>query len=64
MAAANRIYKVVNGTAVSLVRAPNKVAARNHVARESISVKVATQDDLIELAGTVKVETAGTDPAE
>lgn len=63
MAAATRIYKVINGGAVSLVRAPNKVAARNHVARTIITAEVASQDDLVELAGKVLIEVAGEEPA-
>jgi hypothetical protein len=69
MEAATRIYKVENTHTVHavparLVRAANSTQARNHVARESISVKVASQDDLIELAGTVPVEVAGSEPAD
>ena len=41
--AKTRIYKVINGGVVALVRAPNKVAARNHVARSFISAEVASQ---------------------
>lgn len=57
MATATRIYKVA---AKRLVRAANAAQARNHVARESITVEVASQDDLVTMvaAGT-KVETAG-----
>ena len=47
-----------------LVRAPNVAQARNHVARETLTTEVATQDDLEQLlpAG-VKVEKAGAEPA-
>ena len=65
MAAATRIYVVANGaSSPRLVHAANSAQARNHVARESITVAVASQDDLIALAGTVKVETAGQEVGE
>ena len=63
MPAATRIYLVRNEQAKRLVRAANSSQARNHVARESITVAVASQDDLIALAGKVKVEVAGAEPA-
>lgn len=62
MATATRIYKVA-GT--RLVRAANVAQARNHVARESIAVEVASQDDLVTMVGGgTKVETAGEHQAE
>jgi hypothetical protein len=69
MAATKRIYKVTTGQAqpvpegVRLVRADNKVQAVNHVARMTIKAELASQDDLVKLAGTIKVEDAGVEPA-
>lgn len=42
-----------------LIRATNVAQARNHAARETFAVNVASQDDLVRLLGTVKVENAG-----
>lgn len=70
MAAATRIYVVGNSqadgavTSRRLVRAANSTQARNHVARETIAVRVASQDDLVALAGKVAVETAGQEQSE
>jgi hypothetical protein len=66
MAAPQRIYRVANalvedaatgGAFTRLVRAPNAAQALRHVATDTLSVAVASQDDLVELieAG-VKVE--------
>lgn len=47
-----------------LVRAPNQAQAIRHVATESITAEVATQDECIALAAAgVKVETSGDKPA-
>jgi hypothetical protein len=52
-----RIYLVGTGQHVRLVRAPNRAQALAHVARSTIAVSVATQNDLVKMltAGT-KVE--------
>jgi hypothetical protein len=55
-----RIYVV--GTDERLVRAANAVQARNHVAKATIGVRVASQEDLVKLAGSRKVEEAVDDP--
>lgn len=44
-----RIYLVGNGQQIRLVRAPNRAQAVAHVARSSIAVNVATQDELVKL---------------
>ena len=57
-----RVYKVTWGDFVSLVRAANAAQARNHVARHSIDVEVASQQDLIDyLTATppMRIEDAG-----
>jgi len=61
-----RIYAVTNKEtkAVRLVRATQAGPARNHVAKDNYDVHVATQDDLVTYAATVKVETAGADVTE
>jgi hypothetical protein len=57
---AKRIY-VVGGK--RLVRAVTNVSARNHVAKDTITSELASQDTLVELtASGVKVETAGDEP--
>lgn len=45
----NRIYLVGAGQQLRLVRAPNRAQAVAHVARSTISVSVATQDELVRL---------------
>jgi hypothetical protein len=52
-----RIYLVGTGQHVRLVRASNRAQALAHVARSTIAVSVATQNDLVKMltAGT-KVE--------
>jgi hypothetical protein len=54
-----RIYCVVGGQKMRLVRAGNRSQALRHVAKDSFDVSVATQDQLCDLivAGT-KVEEA------
>ena len=56
-----RIYFVDNSGEVSLVRADNQAAARNFVARQQIGVRLATQQDLVDLvgAGCTVLETRG-----
>jgi hypothetical protein len=61
-AAARRIYLVENKAAEEqhLVRAASQAQALGHVVRNDIDVRVATQDDLVALAGNgTKVEEAG-----
>lgn len=62
MAQTKRYYLVRAGDKLRLVRATNKVQARNHVARETISVELATQDDLIGVARELKPENAVEEP--
>lgn len=60
----SRIYLVqdTDTTTKALVRASNQAQAIRHVARNRLSVTVASQDDLVEqLAAGVKVEDAGAD---
>jgi len=62
-----RIYLVQDTETKSnaLVRAANQAQAIRHVARNRLSVTVASQDDLVELlAAGVKVEDAGKDEPE
>ena len=52
-----RIYLVGTGQQVRLVRAPNRAQALAHVARSTIAVSVASQDDLVKmLTAGIKVE--------
>lgn len=44
-----RIYLVGNGQQVRLVRAANRAQAVSHVARSTIAVSVATQEELVKL---------------
>ena len=58
-----RIYAVTpkngNGT-TRLVKATTQATARSHVAKDTLSVQVASQDQLVEsVAAGVKVEQAG-----
>lgn len=64
MASKDRVYRVKHSDKDHLVRASNKAQAINHVARHIIMAEVASQDDLIELAGKVEVETAGETAAD
>lgn len=60
----SRIYLVQDTDTITkaLVRASNQAQAIRHVARNRLSVSVASQDDLVEqLALGVKVEDAGAD---
>ena len=56
---ATRIYIATHGESKRLIRANTPSAARNHIARDSITVKVASQDDLVKMvsAGRVVEET-------
>lgn len=58
-AAAKRIYLVSNAGTDYLVRAQSQAQALSHVVRSTCEVRVASQDDLVVLAPTVKVEDAG-----
>lgn len=54
-----RIYIVGHGQEVRLVRAGHRAQALNHVAKALISVKVATQNDLVEsLQKGISIESA------
>lgn len=53
------------GAPVRLVRASDTAQALRHVARDTLAVKVASQDDLVaNIAAGVKVETAGDEAAD
>lgn len=60
-----RIYLVKTGSGARLIRASSRIAARNHVARESITSEVASQDQIVDMieAG-IKVETAMIEAAD
>ncbi len=61
---ATRIYTVSTTTGTRLVEAPNKSQAINHVARDTISAKVAPQKEIVSLVSEgVKVEVANSEPA-
>jgi len=60
MATATRIYLVNGPTGSRLVKASVASQAITHVAKSAFSVKVASQDDLVEaLSNGTKVETYG-----
>lgn len=69
MATANRIYIVTtignaDGRKNRLVRAATATQAWRRVAEELITVDLATQDELVELASAgIKVENAAAEPA-
>jgi hypothetical protein len=64
MATARRIYVVTNSTSGKrLVRSATGAQAIGHVVRSSYSAKVATQEEILELAKTHSVEDAGEQPA-
>ncbi len=60
MTANQRIYVATHGEAKRLIRAHSPAAARNHIARHTIAVEVASQDDIVQLvsAGCLVEETA------
>lgn len=65
MATATRIYHINMEGVVHLVRASHPNAALMHVARNVASVRVASQDDLVNsLADGVKVESAKEEASE
>lgn len=51
MAAQTRIYRIAVGEKVRLVRAAHPSHAVQHVARELIDCRVASQDDLLDAFG-------------
>lgn len=64
-----RIYIVRNTNTVAnttrLVRAQNKAAALRHAARTSLTVALATQDDIVNaLSRQIPIEDVGADEAE
>lgn len=62
-----RIYLVTdrNSDRQRLVRATSQAAARNHVARDSLGVALASQDTLVALVSKgTEVEDAGAELAE
>lgn len=65
MAAPTRIYRVRAGDTVRLVRATHPSHAAQHVARDLIEVRVATQDDLVDAFGKgIQPETIRHEQAE
>lgn len=44
-----RIYLTIHGESSRLIRASTPAAARNHVAKNSIHVAVASQDDIVRM---------------
>jgi hypothetical protein len=46
-----RIYNVFDGKTDRLIRAGNPAQALRHVAKASFTVRVATQDDLVDVVG-------------
>lgn len=50
-----KIYVISSNSGVRLVRAPNKVQALSFVASQELTVRAATQDDLVEYLGKGKV---------
>ena len=60
-----RIHLVTVGDDKILVKAASKNAAIRHVAKGLMTVRVATQDDLVQALGAgVKVEEAGAEEPE
>ena len=59
-----RIYVVKTPTASRLVRAPNVAQAIRHVAAQTLTAEVASQDDLVTLVKAgADIETAGRETA-
>jgi hypothetical protein len=62
---AQRIYIVTQGEQARLVRANTPAVARSHVAKHTIAVEVAGQDDIYRLASQgVRVEETATGPVQ
>lgn len=54
-----RIYLVGQGQTIRLVRATHRAQALGHVARSTINVKVASQDELVHALGSgITIEAA------
>lgn len=63
--AQQRIYLAAHGDAKRLIRATSQANARNHIARNSITVAVASQDDIVALvSGGHKVEETSAEPVQ
>lgn len=63
--AQQRIYLVTHGDDKRLIRAISQANARNHIARNSITVQVASQDDIVALVSTgQKVEETSSEPVQ
>lgn len=63
--AQQRIYLVTHGDDKRLIRAISQANARNHIARNSIAVAVASQDDIVALISTgQKVEETSNEPVQ
>jgi hypothetical protein len=50
-----RIYLTIHGESSRLIRASSPAAARNHVAKNSILVSVASQDDIVRMISDGRV---------
>jgi hypothetical protein len=50
-----RIYLTIHGESSRLIRASTPAAARNHVAKNSIIVSVASQDDIVRMISDGRV---------
>lgn len=59
--AASRVYVVSNNGTDYLVRAANQAQALKHIVKSYVEVRVASQDDLLLLAGTLKVQEASSE---
>jgi hypothetical protein len=53
-----RIYLIANNRRVRLVRANTKMQALKHVAVQELTIRIATQDDLVKYVEQTQVETA------
>lgn len=63
--AQQRIYLAAHGNDKRLIRATSQANARNHIARNSITVQVASQDDIVALVSTgQKVEETSNEPVQ
>lgn len=63
--AKTRIYIVRSDIGARLVRAANRVAALRHAARTSLTVALATQDDIVNaLSRQIPIEDVADDAAE
>lgn len=63
--AQQRIYLTAHGDDKRLIRATSQAIARNHIARNSIAVTVASQDDIVALVSAGrKVEETSAEPVQ